>query len=191
MYRRRRTPCRHRCGAPACGQRHSSRPLFHLTGSDPHCVGRRPVRLGLEALLSGTAQLPDIRLRIPDRVICGRTEESLLSGALYRAAAMTEGLAQRMEQELGCPCTHWCSPAVWAASWRPCAAGRPSTTRICCCVACGSAAPLTAHRQISPEKRSRYKRRLGTTSPQPPFVCPTTGRVGLTERTPAPPMRRR
>ena len=63
------------------------------------------VRLGLEALLSGTAQLPDIRLRIPDRVICGRTEESLLSGALYRAAAMTEGLAQRMEQELGYPCT--------------------------------------------------------------------------------------
>ena len=39
---------------------------------------------GLEALLSGTAQLPDIRLRIPDRVICGWTEESLLSGALYR-----------------------------------------------------------------------------------------------------------
>ncbi len=78
---------------------------FRRTGSDPHCAGRRPVRLGLEALLSGTAQLPDIRLRIPDRVICGRTKESLLSGALYRAAAMTEGLAQRMEQELGCPCT--------------------------------------------------------------------------------------
>ena len=38
-------------------------------------------------------------------MICGWTEESLLSGALYRAAAMTEGLAQRMEQELGCPCT--------------------------------------------------------------------------------------
>lgn len=38
-------------------------------------------------------------------MICGRTEESLLSGALYRAAAMTEGLAQRMEQELGYPCT--------------------------------------------------------------------------------------
>lgn len=86
---------------------------------------------------------------------------------------------------------HWRSPVAWAASWRPCAAGRPSATRICCCVACGSAAPLTAHRQISPEKRSRYKRRLGTTSPQPPFFCPTTGRAGLTERTPAPPMRRR
>lgn len=63
------------------------------------------IRLGLEALFSGTAQLPDIRLRAPDRVICGQTEESLLSGALYGAAAMTEGLAQRMEQELGCPCT--------------------------------------------------------------------------------------
>lgn len=95
----------------------------------------------------------------------------------------------------GCFCwavpAHWRSPGAWAASWRPCAAGRPSTTRICCCVACGSSAPLTAHRQISPEKRSRYKRRLGTTSPQPPFFCPTTGRAGLTERTPAPPMRRR
>lgn len=63
------------------------------------------IRLGLEALFSGTAQLPDIRLRAPDRVICGQTEESLLSGALYGAAAMTEGLARRMEQELGCPCT--------------------------------------------------------------------------------------
>ena len=95
----------------------------------------------------------------------------------------------------GCFCwavpAHWRSPGAWAASWRPCAAGRPSTTRICCCGACGSSAPLTAHRQISPEKRSRYKRRLGTTSPQPPFFCPTTGRAGLTERTPAPPMRRR
>ena len=52
MYRRRRTPCRHRCGAPVCGQRHPFRPLFRLTGSDPHCAGRRPVRLG-HGLLAG------------------------------------------------------------------------------------------------------------------------------------------
>ena len=52
MYRRRRTLCRHRCGAPACGQRHPFRPLFRLTGSDPHCAGRRPVRLG-HGLLAG------------------------------------------------------------------------------------------------------------------------------------------
>ena len=52
MYRRRRTPCCHRCGAPACGQRHPFRPLFRLTGSDPHCAGRRPVRLG-HGLLAG------------------------------------------------------------------------------------------------------------------------------------------
>lgn len=71
----------------------------------PIVLGAALYGWGMEVLLSGTAQLPDIRLRIPDRVICGRTEESLLSGALYRAAAMTEGLAQRMEQELGCPCT--------------------------------------------------------------------------------------
>lgn len=54
----------------------------------------------------------------------------------------------------------------------PCAAGRPSTTRICCCVACGSTAPLTAHRQISPEKRSRYKREAGDYESPASFFLP-------------------
>lgn len=112
------------------------------------------------------------------------------TGCFCWAAAMTEGLARRMERELGCPCTLAITGGLGRFVAPLCRRG-PSTTRICCCVACGSAAPLTAHRQISPEKRSRYKRRLGTTSPQPPFSCPTTGRAGLTERTPAPPMRRR
>lgn len=104
------------------------------------------------------------------------------------------GLCQRrsylMAGMVGCPCTLAITGGLGRFVAPLCRRG-PSTTRICCCVACGSAAPLTAHRQISPEKRSRYKRRLGTTSPQPPFFCPTTGRAGLTERTPAPPMRRR
>ena len=91
---------------------------------------------------------------------------------------------------LGCPCTLVIAGGLGRFVAPLCRRG-PSTTRICCCVACGSSTPLTAHRQISPEKQSRYKRRLGTTSPQPPFFCPTTGRAGLTERTPAPPMRRR
>lgn len=106
------------------------------------------------------------------------------AGGLCRRRSLSDG------GHAGCPCTLAITGGLGRFVAPLCRRG-PSTTRICCCVACGSAAPLTAHRQISPEKRSRYKRRLGTTSPQPPFFCPTTGRAGLTERTPAPPMRRR
>lgn len=103
------------------------------------------------------------------------------------------GLCQRrsylMAGMVGCPCTLAITGGLGRFVAPLCRRG-PSTTRICCCVACGSAAPLTAHRQISPEKRSRHKRRLGTTSPQPPFFA-LAPKTGLTERTPAPPMRRR
>lgn len=181
----------------------------------PHCAGHRPVRLrhgllagagirGRGASAGGCRPLSGGR---SGRGHCDGTEQGHClrrSGGLVRpVAAPTVSETFHSAVRLWPPrwsirgwfCwavpAHWRSPVAWAASWRPCAAGRPSTTRICCCVACGSSTPLTAHRQISPEKRSRYKRRLGTTSPQPPFFCPTTGRAGLTERTPALPMRRR
>ena len=67
VYRRRRTPCRHRCGAPVCGQRHPFRPLFRLTGSDPLVLGAAlygwgmgcwlGLVFGAVALLSGDAGL--------------------------------------------------------------------------------------------------------------------------------------
>lgn len=58
-----------------------------------------------QALFTGTAQLPDIRIEAPAHVICTETVESLQAGAVYGAAAMTDGLVERMESELGRPCT--------------------------------------------------------------------------------------
>ena len=63
------------------------------------------VKLSLHALFSGTAQLPDIALEPPGKVICSVTEDSLQAGAIYGAAAMADGLLERMEEELGQPCT--------------------------------------------------------------------------------------
>ena len=63
------------------------------------------VKLSLHALFSGTAQLPDIALEAPGKVICSVTEDSLQAGAIYGAAAMADGLLDRMEEELGQPCT--------------------------------------------------------------------------------------
>ena len=59
------------------------------------------VKLSLHALFSGTAQLPDIALGAPGKVICSVTEDSLQAGAIYGAAAMADGLLDRMEEELG------------------------------------------------------------------------------------------
>lgn len=63
------------------------------------------IKLGMQALFTGTAQLPDIRIEAPAHVICTETVESLQAGAVYGAAAMTDGLVERMESELGRPCT--------------------------------------------------------------------------------------
>ena len=187
---------------------------FRLTGSDPLVLGAAlygwgmgcwlGLVFGAVVLLSGDAGLflaadpgGAIVTVLSKGIACAQRRACAAGGCTHgiRDVPFCCRLWPPRWSIRGCFCwavpAHWRSPVAWAASWRPCAAGRPSTTRICCCVACGSSAPLTAHRQISPEKRSRYKRRLGTTSPQPPFFCPTTGRAGLTERTPAPPMRRR
>ena len=51
------------------------------------------------------AQLPDIALEAPGKVICSVTEDSLQAGAIYGTAAMADGLLDRMEEELGAPCT--------------------------------------------------------------------------------------
>lgn len=63
------------------------------------------VKLGLRALASGTALLPDVQLTAPERVLATETADALVGGAIYGAAAMTDGLIDRIEAELGCPCT--------------------------------------------------------------------------------------
>lgn len=58
---------------------------------------------GLNALSARAAQLPRLRLRAPRRLVGGNTEECMLAGAVYGAAAMIDGLTARVEGELGQP----------------------------------------------------------------------------------------
>ena len=59
--------------------------------------------LSLNALSSGTAQLPGISLEKPRRAIGTNTVDSMRSGLLLGSAAMLDGMVERMEEELGCP----------------------------------------------------------------------------------------
>lgn len=63
------------------------------------------LKLGLQALASGTALLPDVHLSAPEKILATETEDALIGGAIYGAAAMTDGLIDRIEQELGQSCT--------------------------------------------------------------------------------------
>lgn len=63
------------------------------------------VKTALEALTSRTAQLPGISLAEPQHAIGRNTVDSMLSGAMYGAAAMLDGLIDRMEEELGSSAT--------------------------------------------------------------------------------------
>ncbi len=55
----------------------------------------------LNALATGTAQLPFIDIAAPDRVIGTNTVDCMRSGLVVGAAAMLDGMASRMEKELG------------------------------------------------------------------------------------------
>ena len=57
--------------------------------------------ISLDALASKTAQLPYIELENPGSVIGTNTIESMKSGLVYGTAAMMDGMAERIEEELG------------------------------------------------------------------------------------------
>ena len=59
------------------------------------------VRVSLDALTSRTAQLPGISLDKPKHVIGKNTVDCMRSGIMLGAAAMLDGLIDRMEEELG------------------------------------------------------------------------------------------
>lgn len=59
------------------------------------------VKLSLKALTQGTAQLPGISLEEPKKAIGTNTVDSMRSGILFGAAAMLDGMIDRMERELG------------------------------------------------------------------------------------------
>ena len=63
------------------------------------------LKISLEALPGRTAQLPGISLDEPQRAIGKNTRDAMRSGIMFGAAAMLDGLLDRMEQELGTPAT--------------------------------------------------------------------------------------
>lgn len=62
------------------------------------CAG---LQTGLWALSQRTAQLPQLELELPGRVVGRSTEEAMLSGAVIGTAAMIDGLVRRIEEEIG------------------------------------------------------------------------------------------
>ena len=63
------------------------------------------VNLAYGALSSGTSLLPDIAIRPPQKAIGSNTADAMRSGAIFGTAAMLDGMIDRMEAELGEPCT--------------------------------------------------------------------------------------
>lgn len=63
------------------------------------------VNVSLDALVSHTSQLPKISLEPPKHLVGKNTIESIQGGILYGNAGALDGLIQRINEELGCPCT--------------------------------------------------------------------------------------
>lgn len=63
------------------------------------------VMVSFDALTSRTAQLPRISFDEPKQVLGNTTVDSMQSGLIYGSAAMLDGLIDRVEEELGAPCT--------------------------------------------------------------------------------------
>lgn len=59
------------------------------------------VELSLKALAGGTAQLPQISLKAPDRVMARNTEDCMRSGIIFGNASMIDGMIERIQDELG------------------------------------------------------------------------------------------
>lgn len=61
------------------------------------------VKISMEALTGRTAQLPGISLDRPQHLIGKNTRDSMRGGIMFGAAAMLDGLLDRMEREMGVP----------------------------------------------------------------------------------------
>lgn len=63
------------------------------------------VKTAINAISKGTAQLPQVDISAPDKVICSNTIDCMKSGAVFGNAAMLDGLVERIEKELGSKAT--------------------------------------------------------------------------------------
>lgn len=61
------------------------------------------IGLSQSSLAQSASQLPDVSLEKPKRIIGKNTRDSMQSGLIHGAAAMLDGVLDRVESELGCP----------------------------------------------------------------------------------------
>jgi type III pantothenate kinase len=59
------------------------------------------VALSMNALVSGTSQLPKVPIEAPARCISSNTIDCMKSGAIFGTASMMDGMIDRIEEELG------------------------------------------------------------------------------------------
>lgn len=62
------------------------------------------LKVSIAALVGNTAQLPEISLICPSKVIGKNTPDAMNAGTIYGHIDAIEGLCHRMEKELGYPC---------------------------------------------------------------------------------------
>lgn len=64
------------------------------------------IRTGVESLSSSTAQLPQVSLKKPSKILGKNTADSINSGAIYGTKALLRGLMIMIEEELGYETKH-------------------------------------------------------------------------------------
>lgn len=79
--------------------------VINREGSYIGCLIMPGLKIALESLVNSTAQLTQVSLETPKRLIGSNTIDCMKSGALYGHAAAIDGLITRIEEELGETCT--------------------------------------------------------------------------------------
>ena len=69
------------------------------------CLIMPGLKIAMESLVSHTAQLTQVSLEAPKRLIGSNTSDCMKSGALYGHASALDGLIERIEEEMGEKCT--------------------------------------------------------------------------------------
>ena len=87
---------------------------------------------GLRALGERCAQLPQVHLASRKAPSAPTPRSCMLSGSVLGTAVLLDGIAQRIEEELGRPATLGRHRRAWQNTSRPCAATRSPMTRSCC-----------------------------------------------------------
>ncbi|MCL2060909.1 MAG: type III pantothenate kinase [Oscillospiraceae bacterium] len=78
------------------------------------------VALSMNALSSGTSQLPKVNIDAPRRCISANTVDCMKSGAIFGNASMVDGMIDRFEEELGAKATTVATGGLAGAVYKHC-----------------------------------------------------------------------